>query len=109
MVQAHIGTRILLHIIPCTPPLHHPPPFHSGCVLVGVLGRNAYLNGFPTAIRQLSTPINNTALRELFTSMDAIGISAYPSLEPGFDVCEIEEVLMGRLDTGVWVFEGMRG
>lgn len=75
-----------------------------GCVLVGLLStREDYLSKLPAALKTVS--VDQAALGSMFRSLDIIGISAYISLKPDFNVCEIERVrVVGCILLQFWWF-----
>ncbi|CAL8461829.1 g1360 [Coccomyxa elongata] len=61
-----------------------------GCVLQDMVDPSQYLQQFPAAFAPLKSSFDLTSLSTLYSSVDFIGISAYPSLTPNFTTNQIE-------------------
>nr|QOL01152.1 putative extracellular protein CSOL_075 [Pseudococcomyxa simplex] len=61
-----------------------------GCVLQDMVDPSQYLQQFPAAFAPLKSRFDLTSLSTLYSSVDFIGISAYPSLKPNFTTNQIE-------------------
>ena len=75
----------------------------AGTCAQNMVDPSQYLEEFPAAFAPLKPSFDLTSLSSLYSSVDFIGISAYPSLSPNFTTKDIESATQ-QFDTEISYF-----